>query len=561
MSKILFVEDEETLREEIVEELNEAGHQVVEAKDGEEAFDLISKCRPDLVLCDITMPRMNGPEFLKAIRSSDQPFQDTPFIYLTAQGDKDDIIAHLSMGAVDYIVKPTDFDVLHARIKSVLRTREAFEKKIQQVSVFDDKTGLPTYQWFCKMLKDYTTRDGMADNCIAVIRLFIGGYYQARDRYGDSGAERVMKRTIERVQISIKHQMAEADICVYGPGELVIMVRNIPNAAFCEMLAQDILTALKLPINILGIDFTAQPDMGISIWPNDSRDSERVLRFANLAMAESINDKRVGYQFYMSNMDLNIRQEVAIRSHLSCALERGELSLNFQPIIDMKSGQTAGAEALIRWNNYSLGQISPEDFIPIAEHTDDIIRIGRWVIDTAVARANEWHAVTGGEMVIAVNISPNQLSQPSFLSDIREVLDRYGFAPHLLELEVTERIAMARDPETMSVVEGLSKMGIRLSIDDFGTGYSALSMLRDFPMNTVKIDRSFIASITSEPKDAALCQTIISMSHALGVDVIAEGVETSEQLEFLKQNGCDFAQGYFLGRPEEKLKANNCAAA
>jgi len=370
-----------------------------------------------------------------------------------------------------------------------------------------------------------------------------------------------MKQVIEQIQNAINHLKIKADLCIYGPGELAILVRDIPNTDFCEVLAKKIFNALNLPVNILGMGFAAQPSMGISIWPIDSEDSEKVLRFANLAMTEALNDKRAEYLFYVSKMDLSVRHEATIRNHLSYALERKELSLNFQPIVDLESGQTVGAEALLRWNNYSLGVISPEVFIPIAEHTDDIIRIGRWVIDTAVAKAKDWYTTIGQEFKIAVNISPNQLSRGSFVQDVEEILQRYSFPPHLLELEVTERIAVTNDPETQTVIKSLDHMGVRLAIDDFGTGYSALSMLRDFPMDTVKIDRSFISNITTNLRDAALCQTIISMSHALSVEVVAEGVETSEQFEFLKKNGCDFAQGYFLGRPEAVFKADGCVAA
>lgn len=289
--------------------------------------------------------------------------------------------------------------------------------------------------------------------------------------------------------------------------------------------------------------------IGIAIYPTDSDSSSALLQHADSAMYQAKNKGKSSFKRFSPEMNEHSHERVQIETRLRRALELSELQLYYQPIVNVKTGAILGAEALIRWNNPAMGLVSPDKFIPLAEETGLIIPIGDWVLQTACSDISKWRETTGIDLTIAVNVSPRQFRDSNFVQTVLKALETYKLDAPNLELEITERLILDDSIETSHILKTLDKEGVRLSVDDFGTGYSALGYLKSYPFDTLKIDKSFVQDVMKEAEDAALVKAIITMAHSLGLKVIAEGVEEREQLTFLENNDCDYAQGYFFSRP------------
>jgi len=326
-----------------------------------------------------------------------------------------------------------------------------------------------------------------------------------------------------------------------------------------DLVAQRILDSFEVPIEAQGQRIAVSGSIGISTYPFDGLDTETLVKKADLALTSSKQRGRGGYQYYAPRMDALNRQRVAIEQGLQEALAEDGFYLVYQPLVDFASGSIAGIEALMRWQSKELGMISPLSFIPIAERSGLIVPIGKWVLETACRASRRWQEEGFPAVPIAVNISARQLQEPDFVEVVETVLQETGLRPDLLELELTESTAMEDVQRSKAQLTQLQDSGVRIVIDDFGTGYSSLMRLKQLPMNAVKVDRSFIENIAKDPKDRALVMAIVAMAGNLGVDVVAEGVETLEQLEVLRSFEtqpltvlrCDKVQGNLFSTPVE----------
>jgi EAL domain-containing protein (putative c-di-GMP-specific phosphodiesterase class I) len=305
---------------------------------------------------------------------------------------------------------------------------------------------------------------------------------------------------------------------------------------------------LTRPYQIGGREITVTASIGVSLYPRDGADGETLLRNADLAMYRAKEDGD-SFRFYAPKMDQRVHETLELEADLRHALERGELLLHFQPKVDLASGEITGAEALVRWQHPQRGLIAPGMFIPLAEETGLILPIGEWVLATACAQVRAWQDAGLPVVPVAVNLSARQFRKTDLAKTVHRVLRESGIAPRLLELELTESMIM-RDPlAAAAIMQQLKALGVRLALDDFGTGYSSLNYLRRFPVDCLKIDRSFISDAASDPSAAAVATSIVAIAHSLGLHAIAEGVETGEQLDFLRDCGCDSLQGYYFSRP------------
>jgi EAL domain-containing protein (putative c-di-GMP-specific phosphodiesterase class I) len=289
--------------------------------------------------------------------------------------------------------------------------------------------------------------------------------------------------------------------------------------------------------------------IGLSVFPEDGTDAETLLKNADAAMYRAKEAGRGNYQFYAAQMNARGSERLTLESDLRRAIERGELELHYQPKLDLRSQRIVGVEALLRWRHPTLGLVSPAVFVPIAEETRIIESIGRWALEAACNAARDWQDRGLPPVQMSVNLSPHQLNCPTLLSDVKAALQSSGLDPALLELEITESAMMNNPEQAAALMQQIRMLGIGLAIDDFGTGYSSLSYLRRFPLSTVKIDRSFVHDLSQDKDAQALTDGIITLAHGLRMKVVAEGVETVEQLEYLKVRGCDEIQGYWLCRP------------
>jgi predicted signal transduction protein with EAL and GGDEF domain len=335
----------------------------------------------------------------------------------------------------------------------------------------------------------------------------------------------------------------------WGGDEFTLILPHIHSAEDLTKIAQRILKTLEAPFEFSQQELHITASIGIALAPYDGEDAETLLKNADTAMYRAKQQGKNSFQLYASDMNMQAFDQLVLANHLYKASERGEFGLHYQPQVNLQTNQIVALEALIRWHHPQRGLISPSQFIAIAEETGQIHAIGEWVLRTACAQNRAWQMAGLPPVRVAVNLSARQFQHQNLARLIAQVLSDTELEPGYLEVEITESIAMQDIPRTISVLKELQEMGVSISIDDFGTGYSSLATLKQFPLHTLKIDREFIKDLTTSSKDAAVIQAIVALGHGLNLKVVAEGVETLEQWNFLQSIGCDAMQGYFFSSP------------
>ena len=334
-----------------------------------------------------------------------------------------------------------------------------------------------------------------------------------------------------------------------GADEFVVLVRNPSSLESLRSMARELALALAEPVEVDLRVFRQTASIGLCLFPDDGDDAQALMRGADLAMSQAKAQGGNAVCHYAADMLAASVQRLALRADLPGAAQRNELRLLYQPKLDLRSGEVTGAEALVRWAHPHYGVLSPAMFIPIAETSGDIMHIGNWVMHEACRQMAAWRAAGQTVLPVAINLSARQFADPALAANIESALRHYELDGELLELEVTESLVIEDPARAMKILSALQAIGVRIAVDDFGTGYSSLAQLKRFPVDSLKIDRSFVQDIPGEPNDAAIVKAIIAMGHALNLKVIAEGVETADQLNFLQRHDCDAIQGYYLSQP------------
>lgn len=342
---------------------------------------------------------------------------------------------------------------------------------------------------------------------------------------------------------------AQDTVARQGGDEFLVILPDLPNPSLASIVAEKLIAAISQPFEIGGHSLHVGASVGIAAYPRDAKDRGTLMKYADTAMYRVKNSGRNSYRFFSQDMHDSSMEHQTIANALHDALEKGETSVAYQPLINFKSGKTIGMEALLRWNNSKLGQVSPTKFIPIAEDTGLIVPIGEWVIRDVCRTIAEWKAKGIEVPRVAINLSARQFRLKTLVEDIARVLDETGTDPRRIGLEITESMLIENVEQAVETLEKLSALGFEVSIDDFGTGYSSLSYLKRFPVKKLKIDRSFVNDIVSDADDVVIVRSIIDLAHNLGLRVVAEGVENEDQFEMLREMGCDCAQGYLFSRP------------
>ncbi len=381
---------------------------------------------------------------------------------------------------------------------------------------------------------------------VAVLFIDLDGFKMINDGFGHGTGDQVLKLTGNRLAANIRQGDTAARL---GGDEFVIVLNDQERVEDISDAVQRIIDAVLRPIPIQQQEITLTCSIGISVCPDDGDDPDELLKFADVAMYKAKEEGKNTSRFYTRGMNDAIVRKVTLTNNLRRALEREEFQLHYQPQVDLGSGALVGAEALIRWQHPQYGLVSPAQFIPLAEQSGQIVQVGEWVLRTACRQAADFAASGLAPLVMSVNLSARQLRDDNLIQLIRSALMESGLPPASLELEITESMVMSDVEKSAEILGRIKKLGVRIAMDDFGTGYSSLSYLKRFPIDRLKIDQSFIHEVTTDPSDAALTRAIIALAHNLGIPVVAEGVETREQRDFLVKAGCDEAQGYFYGRP------------
>jgi len=381
---------------------------------------------------------------------------------------------------------------------------------------------------------------------VAVLFLDMNGFKHINDSLGHSIGDKLLQSIGARLANCVH---APDTVSRYGGDEFVVLLSEMRKPEDAAVAARKLLEALAETYSIDGRDLHVGTSIGVSIYPDDGLDVETLIKNADLAMYQAKENGYQSYQFFRPAMNVRAVERQSIEEHLRRALERQELTLHYQPKINLGTGAIIGAEALLRWTHPVRGAVSPAQFIPVAEDCGLILPIGDWVLREACAQARAWENAGLPAITMAVNVSALQFRKPNFLGDVHSALLETGLDPKYLELELTESALITRTESTASILTALRGIGVRVSVDDFGTGYSSLSYIRKFPLDALKIDQSFIRQITTIPDETTIVRAIISLGRSLDLRVIAEGVETRDQLDFLKAQGCDEAQGYYFSRP------------
>jgi diguanylate cyclase (GGDEF)-like protein len=380
---------------------------------------------------------------------------------------------------------------------------------------------------------------------VAVLFLDLDRFKYVNDNLGHDVGDRLLVAVAQRVRRSVRNVDCVARL---GGDEFTVVLAEIDGPSAAASAAQNICRVLAAPFQIDGHDIFVTSSVGIAIYPNDGNDVGTLVKHADTAMYRA-KKTNTGFQFFEASMEHSISEHVRLESDLRRALENEELEVYYQPQARFDTGELIGMEALVRWNHPTRGFVSPVEFIPLAEEIGLINRLGEWVLRTACNQLQTWISSGLPEMRVAVNLSVRQLLQKDFTKTVQMALQDTGLSPHLLELEITESTLMENAVDTLKALHELRAIGLRLSIDDFGTGYSSLSYLKRFPVDIIKIDRSFVQDTPDDADDAAIVTGIIALAHSLRLEVVAEGVETEAQLRFLREQTCDILQGYYLSKP------------
>jgi len=420
------------------------------------------------------------------------------------------------------------------------------EERVHQLLHYDSLTNLPSRSLFSQRLNaaiDIAANSGAE---LGVICLDLDNFKKVNDSLGHDVGDMILQQVAERLSncVGVRDTIARL-----SGDDFFILLDNLLDAEHAQVITQNILWTLRKPFTVAGYELYLSGSAGISLYPGDAADARGLMRCADVAMNKSKRRGGNSVHFFTSELDRNIHEYLVLEADLQVALAQRQLAVQYQPQYNLHSGEMIGVEALVRWYHPERGFVSPGEFIPIAEQSDIILAIGAWVLEEACRQNMAWQSAGIGPFTVAVNVSPRQFRHADMLAQVQQILARTGMDPCLLELEITEGTIMDDVSSAIDTMHALRDMGIKLAVDDFGTGYSSLSYLRNFNITKLKIDRSFVETIEQEDGSAQIAHSIVDLAKNLKLGVIAEGVETPAQLDFLRRVGCEEAQGYLLSHP------------
>ncbi|MCP5123996.1 MAG: EAL domain-containing protein [Pseudomonadales bacterium] len=570
-AKILVSDDDQNVRLLTRQCLEAEGMIVVEAADGLETLDVFVRERPDLVFLDVEMPGMTGLEVCERIRQLPQG-ETIPIMIVTGSDDRQSIDAGFKAGATQYKTKPVNWSLLGRDVQYMLRASNAFnalkrqEDRLRYLAYYDPLTSLPNRRSFNEQLTRILKRSQRRNSNAALLFIDLDHFKRINDSIGHGRGDRLLVEIAKRLTLELREDDAinyfsdrsaedddddgavSTEIARLGGDEFTVVLSDVENTMHVERVAKRILNALSEPIALQSHNPVVTPSIGIAIFPHDGKDPDTLVRNADTAMYVAKAEGRACYRFYDEEMNSRAVEQLKMEEELRNALRNHELELRYQPQIDTRTGEVVSMEALVRWKHPQRGMVSPLEFIPVAERTGQIIELGEWVMGEVARHCLYWDSLGIKPFRICVNISPLQFNQADLPEWIENFLRRSKLTPDRLELELTESAIMTDAKTNIAKLRALKALGLQLAVDDFGTGYSSLSYLKRFPIDTLKIDQSFVADLHS-PDGAAIVDAIIVLAKTLNLRVIAEGIEDEYQLSYLVAKECDLLQGFYFARP------------
>ncbi|KZZ32732.1 EAL domain-containing protein [Oleiphilus sp. HI0086] len=431
-------------------------------------------------------------------------------------------------------------------VKEDISTRKAQEEKIFHQAHFDSLTDLPNRLLSLDRLTHIIGEAQRQNNKVALLFVDLDDFKKVNDSLGHDMGDEVLMVAAERLSEVLRTGDTVGRL---GGDEFILILGGLDDEKSAQKTAERILEQFRSSFDIEGRKLMLTASIGIALFPHDGATPTDLLRNADSAMYHAKSLGRNAYSFYTEEMNQQVARRLQLEEQIHGALDRNEFSLAYQPQVDVQTDKIIGAEALLRWNNQTLGQVPPDEFIPIAEETGLIIPIGQFVLHQALSQASKWQKQYQADFRMAVNLSPRQFRDPDLISQVERIIQDHQVARHTLEFEITEGVLMNNQQFVKDALRALNHLDVRISMDDFGTGYSSLSYLRNYPFDMLKVDRSFVNDLVEDQADKELINAAISMAHSLNLKVVAEGVENQEQYKLLKDLNCDYAQGYLFGRP------------
>ena len=570
-AKVLVSDDDQNVRMLTRQCLEAEDMTVIEAADGIEALEMFVNERPDLVFLDVEMPGMTGLEVCRRIRAMPRG-ESVPIMIVTGSDDRESIDQGFDAGATQYKTKPVNWSLLGRDVQYMLRASDAFnslkrqEDRLRYLAYYDPLTSLPNRRSFNGQLNRILRRCQRKGTGAALLFIDLDHFKRINDSIGHGRGDRLLVEIAKRLTLELREddsinyysdQTAEdieamegrpTEIARLGGDEFTVVLSEIDDVHAVEVVAKRILATLSEPIPLQSHNPVVTPSIGIAMYPQDGNYPDILVRNADTAMYAAKAEGRACYRFYNEEMNARSIEELKMEEELREAMRGDQLELRYQPQIEVSTGRVISMEALVRWKHPVRGIISPALFIPVAERTGLIIELGSWVLAEVARDCLYWDSLNVPPFRVGINISPLQFNQPNLTSYIGDVLSSSGLSPERIELELTEGAIMTDAETNIEKLQELKALGLALAVDDFGTGYSSLNYLRRFPIDTLKIDQSFVTGLNSTD-GAAIVDAILALAKTLNMRSIAEGIETAEQLRYLAQRGCDYLQGYYFARP------------
>ncbi len=557
--KILVVDDLPANITSMKTLLRKVDVEIITAHCGNDALSLAVQHNFAVILLDINMPEMDGFEVASYLKTLDET-KNIPIIFVTAvHHDSGSILQGYQAGAVDYVTKPITPEILISKINIFINLwslktgleqeidlRKSAEQEIEYLAQHDALTHLPNRRQIRSVLDTALDRSRRSAAPFAVLFLDLDGFKKINDEFGHEAGDYILNQVSQRFKTQIR---SFDTVGRYGGDEFIILLMDIENSLCLNYKLKQLIATIAQPFQFEGQSLHIGVSIGVATYPAHGENADELLNHADAAMYLAKKEGKNDFRFYSDTLNQQLYRQNLLEKHLRNALKKQELEVYFQPIVNVISGEPIGAEALLRWHNETLGQISPEEFIPIAESSGLISEIGVWVLHQIIPVLQRWNNLN-----IAINASSLQFKNALLFQAIQKAVANQCLDANRLEIEITESLLLEKSDNVRQQMDDICALGAQLSIDDFGTGYSALSYLKQCPVNTVKIDRSFIAEIPHSHESCALVKAIIAMSHALNLKVIAEGIETESQWRFLQQQQCESAQGYFFAKPMPTAK-------
>ncbi len=556
---ILIVDDEPDNFDVIEALLSKQNYQLYYVASGQEAIETLETFQPDLILLDVMMPGMDGIEVCRRIKAMPR-WEAVPIIVVTALTSKKDLAQCLTAGADDFISKPVNRLELAARVRSMLRIRQQYQRlatfntrleaivqqrtaQLQTMIFQDALTTLPSRAFLLQKLAEIVQA---GESLFVVMSLDCDQFKLVNGSFGHAVGNQLLIAISDR----LRQYRCPGDVLArMGEDEFCFLLRQIENETVLESYIQTILRSFDAPFLVANCEIFITVCIGVALSNDTDRQPEELLQNADTAMYQAKLRGKSSYQIFDRHMGLAMLDRLRLEYDLQRALEQQEFILHYQPIVNLKTQKVAGFEALVRWQHPSKGLVAPGEFIPCMEETGLIVPVGMVVLKQACQQLRAWQQRGWTELTMSVNLSVRQFACPTLLADIDRVLAETSVNSANLKLEITESAIMDNAEMAIALTKKLRSRHIQISIDDFGTGYSSLGYLHRFPVDNLKIDRSFVNQTQLKNRNYHVVDTIVALSKQLGLSVIAEGIETLQQLEWLQDLGCEFGQGYFFSKP------------